>query len=148
MDSHYFRVRKFMTLAGQATPDKPIIPSEEIRHLRAKLILEEALETVRGLGFSGSATLYPGDNEPIIYLTQTTMPDLIDIADGCLDVHVVTTGTMIACGLLQDIPQEIVDQNNLAKFGPGGYRRDDGKWVKPPNHKPPTNLLREYFDIQ
>lgn len=36
------------------------------------------------------------------------------------------------------IPQQLVDENNLAKFGPGGYRRDDGKWIKPPGHKPPA----------
>jgi predicted HAD superfamily Cof-like phosphohydrolase len=33
--------------------------------------------------------------------------------------------------------EQAVDQNNLAKFGPGGHRREDGKWVKPPDHKPP-----------
>jgi hypothetical protein len=25
----------------------------------------------------------------------------------------------------------------MAKFGPGGYKRSDGKWCKPPNWKKP-----------
>ncbi|RME74113.1 MAG: hypothetical protein D6785_16225, partial [Planctomycetota bacterium] len=67
-------------------------------------------------------------------------PSLVEIADGCADIMVVTTGTLSACGI-SDIPlQEEVDQNNLSKFGPGGYEREDGKWVKPPDHKPPKIL--------
>jgi len=26
-----------------------------------------------------------------------------------------------------------VDENNLTKFGPGSYKREDGKWMKPPD---------------
>jgi len=48
---HYNRIKEFMKLAGQDTPKKPIEPSSEIRKLRAKLILEEALETISALGF-------------------------------------------------------------------------------------------------
>ena len=48
---HYRRVTEFMLRAGQ---ECPIVPqetlNEEIRILRAKLIMEEALETVEGLG--------------------------------------------------------------------------------------------------
>lgn len=32
---------------------------------------------------------------------------------------------------------EEVDRSNLAKFGPGGRRREDGKWVKPDDWQPP-----------
>jgi hypothetical protein len=31
----------------------------------------------------------------------------------------------------------MVDKSNLAKFETGGYKRDDGKWVKPPHWQPP-----------
>ncbi len=48
---HYDRVKTFMKLAGQDTPDEPIFPSLEIRKLRATLILEEAMETIYALGF-------------------------------------------------------------------------------------------------
>lgn len=32
---------------------------------------------------------------------------------------------------------EEVDASNLAKFGPGGRRREDGKWLKPDDWQPP-----------
>ncbi len=49
--SHQQRVEHFMRQARQPLPEEPSIPSEEIRRLRAKLILEEALETIKALGF-------------------------------------------------------------------------------------------------
>jgi len=39
-----------MQQAGQETPSKPTIPDEATRLLRARLILEEALETISALG--------------------------------------------------------------------------------------------------
>jgi predicted HAD superfamily Cof-like phosphohydrolase len=138
---HQFRVEEFMKLAGQEVPAVPTMPSAEIRKLRAKLILEEALETVKALGFR--AGVYSVDN----YFTRIEMerlelrtdfdPDMVEIIDGCCDLKVVTTGTLSAFGLPDEPFQTEVDRNNLAKFGPGGHRRDDGKWVKPPGHKPP-----------
>ena len=51
MTENQKQVRDWMSAFGQETPDKPGIPSLEVRKLRAKLILEEALETiVNGLG--------------------------------------------------------------------------------------------------
>ncbi len=56
---HYERVREFMqgcqknmpkTAHLQATPSYPLIPPPEVRLRRAKLIMEEALETVQALG--------------------------------------------------------------------------------------------------
>ncbi len=62
---------------------------------------------------------------------------LVDIVDGCADISVVTIGTLSACGVSDEPIMREVDDNNLAKFGPGHYIRDDGKLVKPPDHKPP-----------
>ena len=126
--AHQTRVERFMYLADQPAPDKPVIPGLETRRLRAKLILEEAVETVRGLGFMAMYQL--GDDD--------VGPNLVEIADGCWDVIVVTTGTLSACGI-DDLEGQIeVDSNNLAKFGPGHKLREDGKLIKPPNHQPPN----------
>lgn len=144
---HYQRVVKFMQLAGQVVSLTPTTPDHDIRLLRAKLILEEALETIEALGFRVSTKPYEEQSdegngaEPVtmdnVNITSSFKPDLVEIADGCADLMVVTTGTLIACGI-HDMPlQELVDQNNLDKFGPGGYRRPDGKWVKPAGHRPP-----------
>jgi len=135
--THQQRVDLFMKLAGQDVPKSPIIPDYETRELRARLILEESLETIKALGF------YIRVNDESIEINNVEFQeafdvDLIEIADGCADIKVVTTGTLTACGIDDDELQTAVDLNNLNKFGPGGYRRDDGKWVKPPSHQPPN----------
>jgi predicted HAD superfamily Cof-like phosphohydrolase len=134
---HQQRVEKFMGLAGQNIPASPIAPDLETRELRARLILEESLETIKALGFQVMAKEEIVD-EDLVRFVDCFEPDLIEIADGCADIKVVTTGTLSACGIEDEELQCDVDQNNMAKFGPGGFRRDDGKWVKPPNHQPPN----------
>ena len=137
---HQKNVDAFMILAQQMLPGKPTIPDEKTRELRARLILEEALEAVEALGFKPRVE----DERGLVTLAIDAIefypnegPNLAQIIDGCCDIKVVTTGTLSACGIPDDAFQELVDQNNLAKFGPGGYRREDGKWVKPPGHQPP-----------
>jgi predicted HAD superfamily Cof-like phosphohydrolase len=134
---HQQRVEELMVKAGQEIPDKPTIPSLEIRKLRATLILEEATECIRGLGFEPISNDSEWYDDHKLILTNIHEPNLEEIADGCWDTIVVTTGTLSACGIHDIEGQKEVDNNNLAKFGPGGYRRDDGKWVKPPNHPKP-----------
>ena len=128
---HYDRVKTFMKLAGQDTPDEPIFPSLEIRKLRATLILEEAMETIYALGFcvqEGSK-----DNEFIVY--ETTSFNQVEVVDGCIDISVVTIGTLIACGI-PDLPfLEEVDKNNVEKIL-NGTIIEDGKLIKSPDHKP------------
>ncbi len=144
---HQRRVDEFMRLAGQELPEAPCLPPPEIRKLRAKLILEEAFEIVSGLGLA--MFVHVADHGIInipedVGVTIDTVEfcegppaDLIEIIDGGCDLKVVTTGTFSACGVDDELVQRLVDENNLAKFGPGGYRREDGKWIKPPGHKPP-----------
>ena len=119
-------------------------PSEEVRKLRAKLILEEALETAHALGIN---VVYrnqnTGDLDNInvgsnLEFHNTRKFDLAEVIDGCADIKVVTTGTLIACGVPDEVAQQMVDQSNLKKFGPGGRRREDGKWLKPENWKAPN----------
>lgn len=102
MTNEQANVRDWMKAFGQETPEKPEIPSLEVRKLRAKLILEEALETLEGLGFKL--------NDPCTGLQFNIMaalnhcsivkPNLTEILDGCEDLKVVTEGTLIACGLV------------------------------------------------
>lgn len=119
-----------MLLAKQSVPSTLTMPSREVRFLRAKLILEEAIETVVALGFTVDENCNVCDED---YFT----PDLVQIADGCADLSVVTTGTLSVCGIPDEPLLRLVDENNLIKFGPGGYLRNDGKWIKPPTHRPP-----------
>lgn len=109
-----------MRKAGQALPDRPTVPDERTRELRAKLILEEALETISALGFIVEVGGYNLSDkrvrEGIEPISPDREPDLEGIADGCADIIVVTTGTLSACGISDDAVQREVDCNNLAKF--------------------------------
>lgn len=124
---HYDRVKRFMELAGQETPAYPAIPSEEVRKLRANLIMEEAAETVAALGFTVEYSFKPDPDKKL---------DLVEIIDGCCDLSVVNEGTLIACGVPDRPFLEEVDQNNLDKIEKG-TTREDGKLIKPPDHRPP-----------
>ncbi len=142
---HYLRVREFMQKVGQETPAAPTIPDQQIRLLRAKLILEEALETVTALGVHVEAVDEDGrvnltDDILNLEFTADHDVDLEGVVDGCADISVVTIGTLIAFGVDDEPVLEEVDTANLRKFGPGSYMRDDGKWIKPPDWHPPDIL--------
>lgn len=147
--AHQQRVDQFMRRAGQDVPNAPTVPDKEIRLFRAKLILEEALETItRGLGVEvlvhyhaddeGSEVLsIPIDENSIttrpeghrddhgdVSLTAKYQPNVEELVDGCADLSVVTVGTLTAFGIDDRPLLEEVDAANLRKFGPGGYRSD------------------------
>jgi predicted HAD superfamily Cof-like phosphohydrolase len=148
---HQRRVDKFMRLAHQSVPLKPQILTPEQRVLRARLIMEEALETVEALGvkieFSASiqhsdVTLELGFDD-LKFRAEGVM-DLVGTVDGCFDLRVVTTGTLSAVGV-PDSGQRIVDDNNLDKFGPGHSIDSFGKLVKPPGHRPPNEAIAQWL---
>jgi predicted HAD superfamily Cof-like phosphohydrolase len=80
-----------------------------------------------------------------VELRDCMTPDLLQVIDGCCDIKVVTTGTLSAFGVHDSPFQQEVDRTNLAKFGPGGHRRDDGKWIKPPDWQPPR--IQQILDL-
>lgn len=147
--SHYERVKKFMLLAGQNIPEKPTDLDPETRVFRAKLIYEECVRELIGDGLGVTIVMdicehadLTSKDTKLIFRADKPF-NMIETMDGCADGPVVITGTAIAAGFNPEPVQELVDENNLAKFGPGGYRSDGtdgnakGKWIKPPGHKPP-----------
>lgn len=148
---HQSRIEDFMRKAKQDVPDKPTIPSNEVAILRAKLIHEESGETIRALGVSPIYVFqvrFAEGTQPLTFqidlskikqseliFEKTGPTNLIEVADGCADISVVTIGTLSACGIKDGPVLEAVDQNNLEKFGEGHYWREDGKLCKSPNHK-------------
>lgn len=131
--SHIENVRKFMKLAGQDTPEKPDLPPYQVLELRARLHLEECLETLEAMGFEPVKNRMSG-NWQVKFVKE---PNLIQICDGCADTSVVTVGTMIASGVDFEPILQIVDESNMTKFE-GGHMREDGKWMKPKDWLPPT----------
>lgn len=134
-----------MRLAQQELPEHPQIPPTiQILGCRASLILEEALETVSALGFKVNHHLDQEGKSHLILVPDLEKIgsglSLVEIVDGCCDLAVVTTGTLSACGVADLSVQNEVNHNNLSKFGPGHSIREDGKLIKPPDHKPPDLL--------
>lgn len=133
----------------QPLPVFPTKPRDEVLLLRARLLLEETLETIEALGVR--VTLHspgdvmvgdPGNYEPVdmraICFAVVDEPDLIEIADGCADIEVVMLGTAASCGIAHQPIYEEVCENNLLKFAPGHVIDDGGKLIKPPNHPKPA----------
>ena len=138
-----------MEFAGQDCPDTYKELDEATRILRARLMLEETVEKIRkGLGIAVELqhnVLTAGSVEDAKFYIVGPF-DPVETIDGCMDCNVISAGTMIAMGL-PDLPfQQEVDDSNLRKFGPGGRRREDGKWLKPPNWTPPNipETLRQF----
>jgi predicted HAD superfamily Cof-like phosphohydrolase len=128
------RIVKFMGKALQKVPTSPVVPIEEVRRLRAALILEEALETIEALGFC--AVVKPVIDGHSCTIVAGGEPDLIEIADGCADIMVVTLGTLSACGIADEsVMREVLDSND-SKFADGHYINEIGKLIKSPLYKP------------
>ena len=113
------QVREFMVAAGQDLPGKPTIPSMDVAKLRTKLVLEEVLELT-------DATF--GQNEP----------NMVEIADALADLDYVVEGMRLALGIDGKPIADEVHRSNMAKFGPGSWKREDGKQMKPPDWTPPN----------
>lgn len=150
---HQAYVNTLMLEAGQAVPDKPTVPSPTTRELRAKLILEEAFETICALGvrvkhrhtaeFSNEQMWEVLDigieGNFQVEVDPDEKFDMAGVVDGCTDIIVVTTGTLSALGVNALPAQNQTDYANLDKFGPGSKRREDGKWLKPPGWQEPDH---------
>jgi predicted HAD superfamily Cof-like phosphohydrolase len=140
---HQERVRKFMQLAGQNCPDSPVKTMDSaVKILRIRLLMEELLETADALGVVINHDISAGNGGPISFedldFYDNGNFDLIEAVDGAGDISVVNQGLLIALGVADNPVLEEIDNNNLAKFGPGGYRDENGKWRKPASHKPPN----------
>lgn len=137
-------------VAAKQDPRQKVLPSYgvpdlETRRLLAKLILEEAEETIEALGFfvyeEGDCSL------GVAELTgrKSDESDLEKVIDGCCDTIYVATGCLVACGV-PDLPHlaEVCRANNQ-KF-PGGVaiiNPDTGKYLKPPLWSPPDHTSIE-----
>lgn len=136
-------VREFhQVVVGKDAPE-PSVPTPDLHgdrvYLRGVLIVEEVTELLAAIcGFHGKQEkqfklqmhamwdrMYNDRNEP----------DLVEIADGCCDSHVVISGTAIEFGIPEDAVYKEVHRSNMAKAG--GPIREDGKRLKPEGWKAP-----------
>lgn len=126
MTKEQSEVREFMVKAGQDTPDKPTMPSLEVRALRIRLIAEELAELAEAFGIVFNYAISKD-----VFGSK----DLISAADATADLRVVVIGTDVAMGIDGGPVWDEVHRSNMSKFI-DGHRREDGKWVKGPSHSP------------
>ncbi len=70
--------------------------------------------------------------------------DTVAVAKEMADLLYVVYGTAVSCGIdLEPVFQE-VHRSNMSKVG--GYKREDGKWVKPASYSPAN--LKPILDRQ
>lgn len=122
------RVQRFMEEAGQQILEEPGDPGRSVRELGARLILEEAVETIESLGFR--VNQIQGGKLDLIALDDSTF-DLEGAVDGCLDTEYVCQWTLLAMGARDIGPMLEVCDANDRKFGPGSYKDERGKVRKP-----------------
>lgn len=147
-------VRNFNRAINTDRRETPGIPSTETRLLRARLILEEALEVVNALGFE----MYCGPfrlDMPNVTISpyhdlnpqKPIEPNLTEAIDGLCDLNYVSYGTADALGVDLDPFFEEVHASNLAKVS--GPKDAHGKQQKPPGWKPPRikEMLEKILDI-
>lgn len=122
---------------GQAVPTAPTEPSPKDRELRARLIIEEALETCeKGLGVTICQEGTYLNFDAMSFKAEKPF-DMIETVDGCADVSVVTIGTLAACGVADRPVLEEVDNNNLLKIATGSRDPVTGKFIKAKDHPAP-----------
>ena len=115
------------------------IPGPEVRLLRAKLIYEEAMETIAGLG------VVRFDNGEFVVVGEG---DLEQIIDGVCDTDYVGVGTLASCGVLFDKihKEEVCNANNpklpggVAIFNASGNFLKPEGWIGPDHMKIQTSL--------
>lgn len=150
------QLREFHYRAGQSIGRTPAIRDAR---LRARLIIEEAVETALALMQSehpeaGGGVLAGLDVHQIFddvmkgCVSNGKLSDLgsaddrlAEVVDGCMDLIYVTVGTMVACGVPGDPFWNEIHSSNLAKMGGPII---DGKLMKPRGWRPPR--VREMLD--
>lgn len=120
------QVQDFMMAAEQECPGTPVIPDFSVMQLRFSLMHEELQEFVLAVDRITIASYLYSDHD---VLTQ--------VADALADLMYVTLGTAVAFGIDIQPIFDAVHVSNMEKFGPGGHKRADGKWQKPPDWRAP-----------
>lgn len=137
-------IADFMHTFGQDVRDHPTTDiTDEERLLRARLVLEEAVEFVKAMGCFVVAYSDRIDDLMKVVLDPDADIDLVEATDAMADLVVVVKGSAHTLGVDIDEATRIVHGTNMAK-APGGVvlRREDGKVLKPEGWQPPTEALR------
>ena len=74
--------------------------------------------------------------------------DETEQVDALLDATYYIVQHLASTGLKMEPIWDLIHKANMTKFGEGGYKRDDGKWMKPPDFVAPDDDIRKEIEIQ
>lgn len=162
--TNYQYTKDFMRAFKQEVPSWVIEPTINVRKMRARLILEEALETIEAMGLAPRTIkgefLIADEVKHYTYVNEKH-PELDKVLDSIVDLDVVNKGTAIAFGFSEELLQKAekaVYESNMSKlwsyrsskpehtssfcFYDNGNPRfivtdATGKVIKPPTYKVP-----------
>ena len=143
------QVREFMKKADQPCYDSPRKPTKDEIILRLRLICEECTELLDACYMDGAPHLVTNVRDSIEELLEHPPDnewDVCLVADALADIDYVVEGARQTFGIHGPRVAAEVHRANMAKFGPGATKREDGKWLKPPNWQPPQ--IQEVLDHQ
>lgn len=107
------KVEGFHRVFKQEIQRRPIVPSDAVIKLREELIQEEF-------------------NELKEAHSHKYLPDIMDAIG---DLIYVLVGEAVSCGVDLKPILDAIHVANMKKAG--GHLREDGKWIKPDDHKDP-----------
>lgn len=133
---------EFHTAADMPILDKPQIPSLDRVRLRLKLVAEEFCELVDACDMGDSGTRDAMQQAIKVVLSERhamSKPriDLCETADALGDLDYVVEGMRLEFGINGEPIADEIHRSNMAKFGPGSRKREDGKVLKPEDWSPP-----------
>lgn len=139
-------VREFHTAFGHPVASHINTPDADVRLLRYKLIMEEALEFGRAIGVSGLVELNDSQFNALVksylggqHISPAHEPDLVEAADALGDIDYVVQGANLVFGFPSHAVTEEIHTANMSKLGADGKPIYDagGKVQKGPNYRKP-----------
>jgi predicted HAD superfamily Cof-like phosphohydrolase len=126
MENAQAMVEAFHRMFEIVVQQTPALVDDQTRALRIRLIHEEFEELKEAMAKN----------------------DLVGIAKEMADLLYVVYGTAVSYGIDMDAVFREVHRSNMSKVG--GYKREDGKWVKPATYSPAAieSILAEQVGVQ
>jgi len=133
------QVEQFCLKAGHPVEDAPTVPDPPMTKLKVGFIADEFMELLEAV-YPGSMKSNHGHamrSSLLAILNLEPVPDVVEVADALGDLDYVVEGMRLAFGINGAPIAEEIQRTNMAKFGPGSWKREDGKQMKPPDWQPP-----------
>ena len=139
-------VKEFHQKFGHPVAEALTIPSEGIRLLRFRLLVEEVVEFGRAIGIAGLCESTQEEFEAMVkkllnqyHINPFAVVNVAEAADALGDIDYVTQGANLVFGFPAEAVVAEIHRANMSKLGADGLPiyDDHGKIQKGPNYAPP-----------